>query len=145
MKRQLKRQHSAASLSGGNKADATDTSASGETKQSSSSLSTSPPNASVTTTSAADLFKPAMNAANGEPAGSPLKKQRASVSGADENAIRKRIGSGLSTNITDALGSSGAADITGFGTTSTPFGGSLKPPEPGPQQVPSQPQDEEEL
>lgn len=141
----LKRQHSAASLSGSNKADATDTSASGETKQSSSSLSTSPPNASATTTSAADLFKPAMNAASGEPAGSPLKKQRASVSGADENAIRKRIGSGLSTNITDALGSSGAADITGFGTTSTPFGGSLKPPEPGPQQVPSQPQDEEEL
>lgn len=145
MEIQLKRQHSAASLSGSNKADATDTTASGETKQSSSNLSTSVPNASATATSAADLFKPAMNVANGESAGSPLKKQRASVSGSDENAIRKRIGSGLSTNITDALGSSGAADTTGFGTISTLFGGSLKPPEPGPQQVPSQPQDEEEL
>ncbi|EYE94704.1 uncharacterized protein EURHEDRAFT_457370 [Aspergillus ruber CBS 135680] len=140
----LKRQHSAASLSGSTKADAANTSASGEAKQPSSSLSTSPPTASATATSASDLFKPAMNAANGETAGSPLKKQRASVSGADENAIRKRIGSGLSTNITDALGNSGAA-TTGLDTTSTPFGESLRTPEPGPQQVTSQPQDEEEL
>lgn len=139
-KSQLKRQHSAASLSGSNKADAKDTSASGETNQSSSNLSTSSPSGS-----AADLFKPAMNAPNGESVGSPLKKQRASVSGADENAIRKRIGSGLSKNITEALGSSGAGDTTGFGATSTPFGGSLKPPELAPQQAPSRQPDEEEL
>lgn len=58
------------------------------------------------------------------------------------------MGSGLSQNITEALGSSSAGD-TGSVLTSTSFGGSLKPPEPAPQPVsqpaPSQSNEDEEL
>lgn len=153
---QLKRQHSAASLSSDSKADSTSTPASGEAAQSSSNASAATPGASAAATEA-DSSKQAMGALNGASAGSPLKKQRASVSGADENAIRKRIGSSLSKNISEALESSSTGDTTGFGTISSAFGDTLKPQEPAqpaqpaqsaqpaPQPAPPQPNDEEEL
>ena len=150
---QLKRQHSAASLSSDSKADSTNTPASGEAAQSSSNASAVTPNASAAATEA-DSSKQAMGALNGTSAGSPLKKQRASVSGADENAMRKRIGSSLSKNISEALESSSTGDTTGFGTISSAFGDTLKPQEPAqpaqpaqpaPQPAPPQPNDEEEL
>ncbi|OJJ51532.1 hypothetical protein ASPZODRAFT_57175 [Penicilliopsis zonata CBS 506.65] len=73
----------------------------------SSSISTTPPNAATTTSS--ELAKVAANSLNGEFIGSPLKKQRASVSGPDESALRRRIESGLANNIGDVL--SGAPAI----------------------------------
>lgn len=147
---QLKRQHSAASLSSDSKADSTSTPASGEAAQSSSNASGVTPDASAAAKEA-DSSKQAMGSLNGVSAGSPLKKQRASVSGADENAIRNRIGSSLSKNISEALESSSTGDTTGFGTISSAFGDTLKPREPAqtaqpePQPAPSQSNDEEEL
>lgn len=89
--------------------------------------------------------------------GSPLKKQRASVSGADEDAIRDRIGTGfasnISKNISEALGTSSAGNIPGTGANSSMFGEPLKrpdaatkAPQPAAQAPPIiQTNDEEEL
>lgn len=46
-----------------------------------------------------------MGALNGEFVGSPLKKQRPSVSQADEASVRRRMESGLSKQISEVLGS----------------------------------------
>jgi hypothetical protein len=62
--------------------------------------------------------------------GSPLKKQRASISGVDDEALRKRMGSGPLTGIHDILGGNSA----NTGNLSGAFGGGIvstaqKPPD----------------
>jgi hypothetical protein len=47
---------------------------------------------------------------NGEFIGSPMKKARASVSGTDEEALRRRIASGLTNNIGEVIGSLSSTD-----------------------------------
>jgi hypothetical protein len=73
-----------------------------------------------------------VNTLDGAFVGSPLKKQRASVSEADEGSLRRRMESGLSQEISGALGSAG--EQTQTGTTANTFGGSLKPQGPALQQ-----------
>lgn len=52
-------------------------------------------------TAAPEAPKPTVNTLNGGFIGSPLKKQRASVSQSDEESMRRRIESGLSQEITN--------------------------------------------
>jgi hypothetical protein len=56
---------------------------------------------------------------NGEFIGSPLKKQRPSVSHADESSLRRRMESGLSKQISEVLGS-GGDKAKGVTTDQTP-------------------------
>ncbi|RAH45043.1 uncharacterized protein BO95DRAFT_364773 [Aspergillus brunneoviolaceus CBS 621.78] len=96
----LKRQHSSASLA--TNTPPTDTGsprAPGESAPS-SNLSTTPPIVPPST-AAAEAPKPAANAVDGQFIGSPLKKQRASVSQADEDVMRRRMESGLSHEISN--------------------------------------------
>jgi hypothetical protein len=128
----LKRQHSSASLAGASsRADAGSPLNSGETPAT-SSISTTPPNAPVSSTAGPETVKAAVNTLDGAFVGSPLKKQRASVSEADEGSLRRRMESGLSQEISGALGSAG--EQTQTGTTANTFGGSLKPQGPALQQ-----------
>lgn len=84
---QLKRQHSAEPLSSGG-ATSNDTPASGTTPPASTGRSTTPPK--TTPAKPAEPVPPTGDVTEAF-LGSPLKKQRASVSGADENALRRRI------------------------------------------------------
>jgi hypothetical protein len=81
---------------------------------------------------------------NGEYIGSPLKKARASVSTADEDGLRKRLGSNLANNISEVLGTSSSSnkpenttDAGKNASLGSHFGGSLNVP-------PQQPEEEEE-
>lgn len=99
---QLKRQHSAEPLSSGG-ATSNDTPASGTTPPPASiGRSITPPKATPVKPS-----EPALPTGDVTEAflGSPLKKQRASVSGADENALRRRIAES-SGRINEVLGNS---------------------------------------
>ncbi|PWY92360.1 hypothetical protein BO70DRAFT_7847 [Aspergillus heteromorphus CBS 117.55] len=97
----LKRQHSSASLATNTPpAEAGSPRAAVETP-SSSNVSTTPPSVAAPV-AAPEAPKPAVNPLNGGGfVGSPLKKQRASVSQSDEDAMRRRIESGLSQEITN--------------------------------------------
>ncbi|PYH92612.1 hypothetical protein BO71DRAFT_431745 [Aspergillus ellipticus CBS 707.79] len=97
----LKRQHSSASLATNTPpADAASPRAAVETPAS-SNVSTTPPSVAAPV-AAPEAPKPAVNPLNGAGfVGSPLKKQRASVSQSDEDAMRRRIESGLSQEITN--------------------------------------------
>ncbi|KAF7587053.1 hypothetical protein BBP40_007810 [Aspergillus hancockii] len=118
----LKRQHSSASL--GTNTPKTDTASpqpSGDTPAA-PTISTSPP-AAPAITAVPDVPKPAAaNILNGEFVGSPLKKQRASVSQADENALRKRIESGLFQPVSGALGNTASDMSQNAATSSHSFG-----------------------
>ena len=59
--------------------------------------------------------------------GSPLKKQRASVSQADENALRRRIESGLSQPVSGALDSAASEGPQTAGADSSSFGAQPQP------------------
>ncbi|OJJ60916.1 hypothetical protein ASPSYDRAFT_778921 [Aspergillus sydowii CBS 593.65] len=120
----LKRQHSAASLAGSSRRESPNTT--GATPAS-STFSTTPPTATSApagTTSAAPETQQQPNTVNGEFIGSPLKKQRPSVSQADESSFRRRMESGLSKQISEVLGS---GDKSGD-AASDPKGGTLGPP-----------------
>ncbi|RDW86536.1 uncharacterized protein DSM5745_03178 [Aspergillus mulundensis] len=102
----LKRQHSAASLAGSSRQDTASPNTAADTP-SSLKISTTPPAApavSAPITAGPSETQP-MSALNGEYIGSPLKKQRPSVSQADESSLRQRMGSGLSQQISEVLGS----------------------------------------
>ncbi|KAF9889011.1 hypothetical protein FE257_007988 [Aspergillus nanangensis] len=130
----LKRQHSSASLGPNTpKTDSASPQASGETPAT-SSISTTPPMAAAAppiTPGTASLK--AMDALNGQAVGSPLKKQRASVSQADESAIRRRMETGFEQSVSQALGSAGSDPS-----------GSHDPPAFG-QSLPKPASEEEEL
>ncbi|KAE8348063.1 hypothetical protein BDV28DRAFT_144416 [Aspergillus coremiiformis] len=118
----LKRQHSSASL--GTNTPKTDTASpqpSGETPTA-SSISTTPPAAPAVLAGILEVPKPAVNTLDGEFVGSPLKKQRASVSQADENALRRRIESGLSQPASGAVDSAASEGSQTAGTSSSSFG-----------------------
>ncbi|EAW09754.1 uncharacterized protein ACLA_039700 [Aspergillus clavatus NRRL 1] len=124
----LKRQHSSASLAGAsNKADAGSPLSGGT--PAASSMSTTPPNVPTASMGTLEAPKPAVNTLDGGFIGSPLKKQRASVSEADESALRRRMESGLSKEIS-ALGTSGEGTAAATAANPNLFGGSLKPQEP---------------
>ena len=102
---QLKRQHSTDAVNAGSPAmhrsPASNTPTAGsETPPSASNLSTTPP--ALLTSAAYDKRQ------EKEPdevvIGSPLKKQRASLPGLDDEVMRKRFGLGLSGNTGDVLG-----------------------------------------
>ncbi|KAL2854825.1 hypothetical protein BJY01DRAFT_24996 [Aspergillus pseudoustus] len=104
----LKRQHSAASLAGSSRRD-TASPLTGATPPA-SNISTTPPTATATATPAPpapSALETPPNVVNGEFIGSPLKKQRPSVSQADESSLRRRMESGLSKQISEVLGSGG--------------------------------------
>lgn len=136
---QLKRQHSSASLGVNTpKSDAASPQPSGETP---SNVSTTPPATSAAAPSTTlDAPKPAANPLEGGFVGSPLKKQRASVSQADEHAMRRRIESGLSQQVSGVLDSAGVENPPAPGTDAKAFGESLQPPP-----APKQPDEDEEL
>ncbi|KAB8268386.1 hypothetical protein BDV30DRAFT_14919 [Aspergillus minisclerotigenes] len=126
----LKRQHSSASL--GTSTPKTDTASpqpSGETPAA-SSISTTPPTAPAVLAGIPEVPKPAANNLNGEFVGSPLKKQRASVSQADENALRRRIESGLSQPVSGALDSAASEGHQTAGASSNPFEAQPQKPDP---------------
>ncbi|KAL4916304.1 hypothetical protein BDW62DRAFT_107295 [Aspergillus aurantiobrunneus] len=102
----LKRQHSAASLADSSRRETASPKTTGATPTS-SSFSTTPPTATSapTTTGGAPEAQQPLNTLNGEFIGSPLKKQRPSVSQADESSVRRRMESGLSKQISEVLGS----------------------------------------
>ncbi|KAL5334308.1 hypothetical protein BJX70DRAFT_21487 [Aspergillus crustosus] len=112
----LKRQHSAASLAGSSRRDPASPLTTGATPTS-STFSTTPPTVTATSAPAATSAAPEPqqpNTVNGEFIGSPLKKQRPSVSQADESTFRRRMeASGLSQQISEVLGS---GDRSGDGT-----------------------------
>ncbi|KAL4866165.1 hypothetical protein BDV12DRAFT_173378 [Aspergillus spectabilis] len=112
----LKRQHSAASLAGSSRRETASPLTTGATPTS-SSFSTTPPAATATSAPAATSAAPEPqqpNTVNGEFIGSPLKKQRPSVSHADESSFRRRMESGLSQQISEVLGSGDkSVDATG--------------------------------
>ncbi|KAE8387778.1 hypothetical protein BDV23DRAFT_160510 [Aspergillus alliaceus] len=126
----LKRQHSSASL--GTSTPKTDTASpqpSGETPAA-SNISTTPPAAPAVLSGIPEVPRPAVNTLNGEFVGSPLKKQRASVSQADENALRRRIESGLSQPVSGALDSVASEETRTAGTSSSTFGAQTEKPTP---------------
>jgi hypothetical protein len=110
---QLKRQHSAEPLSSGG-ATSIDTPASGTTPPASTGRSTTPPK--TTPAKPAEPVQPTGDVPEAF-LGSPLKKQRASVSGADENSLRRRIAE-TSGRINEVLGDSNENKTASTG----PFG-----------------------
>jgi hypothetical protein len=128
-------------------ATSSNTPASGSTPPASNHVSTTPPYMSTSASGPAEPANNVPDLLNGEYVGSPLKKPRASVSGADEDGLRRRLGP--STNIGEVIGpstSSGslgdpAANPTSGGGTGSHFGSGLKM-ETAPATSP-QPQDEE--
>lgn len=127
--KQLKRQHSSEPLASLSNAESVAKPESGENPAESSNLSTTPPNASLSVTGPPETAKPATSASNGEFFGSPLKKQRASEPGGDKNPLRSGLGSEISSNVSEVLGS-GKGEESKDGSTSSGFGDSLKPREP---------------
>ncbi|KKK19391.1 hypothetical protein AOCH_007556 [Aspergillus ochraceoroseus] len=134
----LKRQHSSASLGANSSRRGTASPHTSGPTPSSSSISTTPPAAAAVTaatavppapisaTEPAQLAQPAPNTLNGEFIGSPLKKQRPSVSQADESAFRRRMESGISQQISGVLGSgsgsgSGSDNDGGPGSSKAPM------------------------
>ncbi|KAJ5167995.1 uncharacterized protein N7482_003589 [Penicillium canariense] len=107
----LKRQHSAEPVSSSG-AESTDTPASGTTPPATTGRSTTPPK---TTPAKPSEPAPPVGGAADAFLGSPLKKQRASVSGADENALRRRIAES-SGRINELLGASGDSKSAGTGS-----------------------------
>lgn len=93
-------------------------------------ISTTPPNASASVTGAPDAAKPA-SAPNGSYIGSPLKKQRADEPGSGENPLRSRIGSEISSSVSEILGSGSGGESKNGGAASRRFGDSLEPKESG--------------
>ncbi|KAJ9405656.1 hypothetical protein DTO045G8_6686 [Paecilomyces variotii] len=135
----LKRQHSSEAVGGEGDATNSNTPAAGSTPP----VSTTPPNASGIPSGLAETKKSAVDSLDSAFIGSPLKKQRASVSGADEDGLLKRMGSGLTSNIGEVLGSSKVPDGGANPSATSAFGGSLGQPQP--TQQPKQEEDEEEL
>ncbi|KAJ9271549.1 hypothetical protein DTO212C5_2341 [Paecilomyces variotii] len=135
----LKRQHSSEAVGGEGDATNSNTPAAGSTPP----VSTTPPNASGIPSGLAETKKSAVDSLDSAFIGSPLKKQRASVSGADEDGLLKRMGSGLTSNIGEVLGSSKVSDGGANPSATSAFGGSLGQPQP--TQQPKQEEDEEEL
>ncbi|KAJ9309844.1 hypothetical protein DTO217A2_795 [Paecilomyces variotii] len=135
----LKRQHSSEAVGGEGDATNSNTPAAGSTPP----VSTTPPNASGIPSGLAETKKSAVDSLDSAFVGSPLKKQRASVSGADEDGLLKRMGSGLTSNIGEVLGSSKLSDGGANPSATSAFGGSLGQPQP--TQQPKQEEDEEEL
>ncbi|KAJ9216197.1 hypothetical protein DTO166G4_2129 [Paecilomyces variotii] len=135
----LKRQHSSEAVGGEGEATNSNTPAAGSTPP----VSTTPPNASGIPSGLAETKKSAVDSLDSAFIGSPLKKQRASVSGADEDGLLKRMGSGLTSNIGEVLGSSKVSDGGANPSATSAFGGSLGQPQP--TQQPKQEEDEEEL
>lgn len=131
--RQLKRQHSSEPMDS-SKTNSTATPVSGGTPPASSHLSTTPPNASVTSGETAQS-----NAVNGDLFGSPLKKQRASVSETKDTPLKVKIEEGVTGNIGEILGSASESSKT-HATTSGLFGENIKPQGPA---APQQDVDEE--
>lgn len=90
------------------------------------------------------------NLNSAEYVGSPLKKARASVSTADEDGLRKRLGSNLANNISELLSGekTESPTTTGptFGGTGSHFGGNINTTAPPAQPINTQqaPQDEDE-
>lgn len=116
---QLKRQHSA-EPPGGSVGDSADTPASGSgSTPPAAERSATPPKGAATTSGSETAAQPTPELS--DVFGSPLKKQRASVSTADENALRRRIAES-SGRINDVLGSSAPTETT---NTSTTFGTNL--------------------
>lgn len=114
----LKRQHSAEPFNGSG-AESTDTPASGTTPPV-TERSTTPPKATPSS-AAPEQPVPTINGPDGF-LGSPLKKQRASVSTADENALRRRIAES-SGRISEVLGTS--TDKDSQTADAGPFGDKL--------------------
>ncbi|KAJ5808282.1 hypothetical protein N7474_009551 [Penicillium riverlandense] len=133
----LKRQHSSEPLadSAGN---STGTPASGTPPPPTSDLATTPPKSTATTAGPSEPGQLPGDLPDGF-LGSPLKKQRASVSQADENSLRRRIAES-SSKINDVLGASNTNESKTLGDSS--FGDSLGSQPPPPAAVP-QNQDEE--
>ncbi|KAL4785666.1 hypothetical protein BJX76DRAFT_346854 [Aspergillus varians] len=107
----LKRQHSAASLAGSSRRETASPKTTGATPTS-SIFSTTPPAAATSAPAATSAAPEAQqpqpqlpSTLNGEFIGSPLKKQRPSVSQADESSFRRRMESGLSNQINEVLDS----------------------------------------
>lgn len=135
----LKRQHSADPM-GGDTASALNTPASGTTPPAiPNNESSTPPDTSAPTLPGISENPTGLpeDLKSAEYVGSPLKKARASVSTADEDGLRKRLGSNLANNISEILGTSSsgtsdaadAANNNSLGGTGSHFGGSLnKPP-----------------
>ncbi|KAJ5590812.1 hypothetical protein N7450_004784 [Penicillium hetheringtonii] len=121
----LKRQHSADPL-GESGAESTGTPTSGTTPPA-TERSTTPPKANASS-AAPEQPVPAINGPEGF-VGSPLKKQRASVSTADENALRRRIAES-SGRINEVLGSGTDNDTSTANSGS--FGDSLSSSAPNP-------------
>ncbi|GAD95568.1 conserved hypothetical protein [Paecilomyces variotii No. 5] len=137
----LKRQHSSEVVSGEGDVTNSNTPVAGSTPP----VSTTPPNPSSIPSGPAETKKAAIDSLGSEFVGSPLKKQRASVSGADEDAFRKRMGSGLTSNISEVLGASELADTGADVSIAGAFGGSLGQQPQATQQPKQQEEDEEEL
>ncbi|KAL2867077.1 uncharacterized protein BJX67DRAFT_353873 [Aspergillus lucknowensis] len=103
----LKRQHSAASLAGSSRQETASPLGTGATPTA-SSISTTPPAAtSAPAASSASEQQQPPSTLNGGFIGSPLKKQRPSVSQADESSLRRRMESSLSKQLGEVLGSGG--------------------------------------
>lgn len=115
---QLKRQHSSEPFTGSG-AESTGTPTSGTTPPA-TERSTTPPKATPSS-AAPEQPVPTINGPDGF-LGSPLKKQRASVSTADENALRRRIAES-SGRISEVLGSGADNDSKAVGAGS--FGDKL--------------------
>ncbi|KAL4897145.1 hypothetical protein BDV59DRAFT_198567 [Aspergillus ambiguus] len=128
----LKRQHSSASLGPNTpKTDSASPQASGETPAT-SSISTTPPTATAAPPAGpGGSLKAIGEALNGGAVGSPLKKQRASVSQADEGSIRRRMEAGFEQSVSSALGSTGAEPPSSTGSGG--FGEALTKPAAAPE------------
>ncbi|KUL91866.1 hypothetical protein ZTR_01414 [Talaromyces verruculosus] len=121
----LKRQHSMDPM--GDSASNANTPASAVTPPAATNESSTPPHASASAPAPADAnitdlpnsLQDNLNSA--EYVGSPLKKARACVSTADEDGLRKRLGSNLANNISELLSGEKTESPT---TTSPTFGGS---------------------
>jgi hypothetical protein len=107
---QLKRQHSAEPLNNGagpegRKPSKSATPSATSTPKIGTDLSTTPP--LVPGASTAPLIKTSAEDSADDAAfvGSPMKKQRASLAAADAETIKRRLGSGLTGNIGEILGS----------------------------------------
>jgi hypothetical protein len=123
---QLKRQHSSEPLASGN-------SDNGRPSKSNTPSASTPP----ATTNQADtpplvpgsgLPEPATIDATNNPSifvGSPLKKQRASLSNADDENLRVRMGSNISSRISEVLGSGEGSPSGSEGANFREFGGSI--------------------
>ncbi|OKL63215.1 hypothetical protein UA08_01312 [Talaromyces atroroseus] len=132
----LKRQHSAEQMGD---TTSTNTPASGATPPAAQSYeSSTPPDTSALAGAGASENPSSLpeDLKNSEYIGSPLKKARASVSTADENGLRKRLGSNLSNNISEVLKTSSGSDPentdagknASFGGSGSHFGGSVNVP-----------------